>query len=143
MSQLLSDPDFKLKFQRINPPTMQFLNQAPGTGTMNQRVMDDGRTNRQFPHTAIGRAMEEKARQGEQITRNALATTGTFMNRPRTDDVTFNRNLEVEKAKLGIGARIEALFSGGESMLPAWMKSDAAIIGMILIIGYFGIFKSK
>lgn len=143
MSALLSDPEFIARFHAINPPVMSFLNQAPGMGTPNQRVMDDGRSNRQFVNTAMGQAMEEKARVGAQLTQNALSTTGTFMNKPHMD-VQFNRNYEVEKAhSASLFGRADSILGDIEGFIPAWLKSDGAILAMVAIIGYLAFFKSK
>ena len=143
MSGLLSDPDFLARFQAANPVTMTFINQPGGTGTYNQRIEDDGRTNRQFPNTALGQAFEEKARVGDQIRQNALSGTGSFMNKPHLN-VEHNRNYYVEKAQsASLFGRAEAMFSGAESYIPAWLKSDPAIGLMVVTILYFLLFKSK
>lgn len=143
-SSLFSDPDFTARFHSKTPQTMEFLTQAPGSGTYNQRVYDDGRSQRALPHAAISQAMAEKSRVGQQLQQSAMSTTGTFMNKPHMD-VEFNRNYEVEKKQTAslFGTIKDALDNSGSSYLPAWVTSEPVVIGMILVIGYFVIFKSK
>lgn len=143
MSALLSDPDFVKRFNANNPPVMSFLNQAPGSGTHNQMTHDDGRSRRALPQAAISQSMAEKSRVNDQLTQNALSTTGTFMNKPHMD-VQFNQNYAAESAASAtLFGRVQNIFDDVESWIPAWLKSDAAVTAMLVVIGYFVIFKSK
>lgn len=137
MTSLLSDPEFASRFRARNPEVMHFLNEGPGAPAA--RVMDDGRSQRAFAMgSQISASMAERSRTGEQLRNNAMAGTGTHMNKPHMDLMpNTNYHAETEQSANAFGRDpLSALFGGSGPQLPPVLKSDWAVILMIGALAY-------